>query len=493
MFHLIIHSNRFIMSTANINSNISDVIVTLTNDLSINDEKTPIGNSISTPSQNEPSVNKVVRPDILTHEYSKGHTTFEGLDPKEIELYVEYYDNEKKSLENFNEEANANNDSALQRESDFLWVPLSTLIAQFVLNYSALDQSKDKNSALKIVNFIPKRFLNKYRISESDEAKDHSIDQQYCIKKSAISLDSQVYRSASLDRELKHGTNKNLAIIQSCVLPALYIPSHDLCITGLCSVLRFILKCIFTQNNQDCSLLGFQNSCLSAPAEVSLWTRFCEIDLPIATRFMNEAVIYSQNKKTLCLPEEFAKFETHLIQPVRMNNIRKRMQREKSSKKSDKTKPKEENGDSKDPKINPDPKIDPDPKINPDPKIDPIKDFALTQHVYAEGPDCVLSDLILFVHYYLNIQIIDHGKEYVLLEKILPNTIKWFKKVSELGALKIAQRLLNLNIKQKLDASKFILPVVPDYSLYKSDPKRANPASKIYTRSTKGMYPVVNV
>jgi len=58
--------------------------------------------------------------------------------------------------------------------------------------------------------------------------------------------------------------------------------------------------------------------------------------------------------------------------------------------------------------------------------------------------------------------------------------------------LKIAQNLLNLNHKQKLDASKFILPAVPDYSLYKSDPKRANPASKIYTRSTKGMYPVVN-
>ena len=80
-----------------------------------------------------------------------------------------------------------------------------------------------------------------------------------------------------------------------------------------------------------------------------------------------------------------------------------------------------------------------------------------------------------------------------MLEKLLPNTIKWFKKVSELGALTIAQNLLNLNHKQKLDASKFILPAVPDYSLYKSDPKRANPASKIYTRSTKGMYPVLNV
>jgi hypothetical protein len=27
-------------------------------------------------------------------------------------------------------------------------------------------------------------------------------------------------------------------------------------------------------------LLGYQGNCLSAPAEVSSWTRFCEIDLP---------------------------------------------------------------------------------------------------------------------------------------------------------------------------------------------------------------------
>ena len=362
----------------------------------------------------------------------------------------------------------------LQRENDFLWVPLPTLVVQFVLNYSAFSQSKDRNSALKIVKFIPKGFLNEYRSSKSD--KENSNDQPYCINKSAISLVSQVYSPASLSRELKHGTNKNMATIQSCVLPALYIPSHDLCITGLCSVLRFILRSTFSQNNQDCPLLGFQNSCLSAPAEVSLWTRFCEIDLPIATKFMREAtVIHFENNKILSLPEEFAKFETHLIQPVRMNNIRKRMQKEESSKKFDKTNPNEVKSESK------------------DLKIDPIKSFALAQHVYAEGPDCVLSDLILFVHYYLVIELIDYGEECILLEELLPNTIKWFKKVSELGAFEIAQRLLNQSLKVKLDAARFILPIVPDYSLYKSDPKRANPASKIYTRSSKGMYVVVNI
>jgi hypothetical protein len=31
------------------------------------------------------------------------------------------------------------------------------------------------------------------------------------------------------------------------------------------------------------SLIGYQGGCLSAPAEVSSWTRFCEIDLPETT------------------------------------------------------------------------------------------------------------------------------------------------------------------------------------------------------------------
>lgn len=66
------------------NSNISDAIVTLTNDLRISDENLPNGNSISTLSLNKPSENKVVQPDILTNEYSKGHKLLKDLIPRKL-------------------------------------------------------------------------------------------------------------------------------------------------------------------------------------------------------------------------------------------------------------------------------------------------------------------------------------------------------------------------------------------------------------------------
>ncbi len=60
-----------------------------------------------------------------------------------------------------------------------------------------------------------------------------------------------------------------------CVLPAVEAASQNLCITGLCSVLRFLIVHL----NGDRDLLGIQEGCLSAPAEVSTWTRFCEVDM----------------------------------------------------------------------------------------------------------------------------------------------------------------------------------------------------------------------
>ena len=51
-------------------------------------------------------------------------------------------------------------------------------------------------------------------------------------------------------------------------------------ISGLCSLLRYIVRKFSPDIHQ--TLLGHQNNCLSAPAEVSTWTKFCEIDLPRA-------------------------------------------------------------------------------------------------------------------------------------------------------------------------------------------------------------------
>jgi len=75
------------------------------------------------------------------------------------------------------------------------------------------------------------------------------------------------------------------------------------------------------------------------------------------------------------------------------------------------------------------------------------------------------------------------------LEGLLPKTVKWFVRVGETGAFQVAKNLVRQNDDTIfVDVTKLSLPIVPDQSLYKSDPKRVNPASRIYTRSNKGIY-----
>ena len=57
-------------------------------------------------------------------------------------------------------------------------------------------------------------------------------------------------------------------------------------------------------------------------------------------------------------------------------------------------------------------------------KVDPIVLFAQRQHIFAEGPDFLLSDSILYPHYYLIMQKIPEQT----LSELLPKTLKWYRK-----------------------------------------------------------------
>ena len=109
--------------------------------------------------------------------------------------------------------------------------------------------------------------------------------------------------------------------------------------------------------------------------------------------------------------------------------------------------------------------------------------------MYAEGPDCLLSDIILFLHYYLSFYASKFATNIEKWEQILPKTVQWFHKVSELGALEIAQRLIHISNKY-IDSEiiEMTLPSVPEQSLYKSDPNRHNTALRIHTRFNKGKF-----
>ena len=77
--------------------------------------------------------------------------------------------------------------------------------------------------------------------------------------------------------------------VASCGLPAVHLTEQQLCITGLCSTLRFLISCSQLSQETNQEILGYNSGCLSAPAEVSTWTKFCEVDLPQAVNnFMSD-------------------------------------------------------------------------------------------------------------------------------------------------------------------------------------------------------------
>ena len=398
----------------------------------------------------------------------KGHTLFDSCAPEKIQLFLEYYEDIPGTVLKSHSKSNGDVpkvllketcDPLLQKES--LVVPLPTLLTQFVLNYGCRE-SEETQDLLTSICFIPQ--IYKEPAANRIEVET-PIEPYFQMKRSALSSKSILLSFKSLNDDLSH---KELEIAKNCTLPALFIPEYDLCITGLCSVLRYLLQHSHTVKEQNSPLLGYQNACLSAPAEVSLWTRFCEIDLPCATKWVHNITANLIPDGVCHLPEEFAKFEMHLSQPIRMFNIRKRMQ------KAEKTNQFNRNSDEIDRK-------------NAKSDSDAIKTFALSQHVYAEGPDCLLSDIILFLHYYLSFYASKFTTNIEKWEQILPRTLQWFHKVSDLGALEIAQRLIHIPNKYiDLEIIEMTLPSVPEQSLYKSDPNRHNTSSRIHTRFNKG-------
>ncbi|XP_069487050.1 glutathione S-transferase C-terminal domain-containing protein isoform X2 [Ambystoma mexicanum] len=104
-------------------------------------------------------------------------------------------------------------------------------------------------------------------------------------------------------------------VAQNCRLPAIVEKDSMFCRAGLAAVLRHIVKKASAEDpsKKDVSeLLGFKNTCLKACAEVSQWTRLCEISIPLA--------VESFLKESSMIPLEIEKLEKKLGEPVRVHN-----------------------------------------------------------------------------------------------------------------------------------------------------------------------------
>lgn len=270
--------------------------------------------------------------------------------------------------------------------------------------------------------------------------------------------------------------------IKACVLPT--VICEDLIITGICGVARYIS--VFRTSpslpdEHEEGLLGFRRSCLQAPNESSIWTKFCEIDM---VKTVKDVL---KDSKISTVPKNLVRFENHLNKPIKVHNVYKLARNLKKGNSGDSYTESSLNIESKklSQEENKETRISKNRKwksnlkksleINSSTKIEDLN----IDHQFAEGPFLTLADLILYPSYFIIINFL--GIHQVKL--MLPQTFKWFDTVTSLleGRGDIV-KVIESSMSKNCELENITLPETEDVSLYKSDPKRHNPKKRLFTK-----------
>jgi len=252
-------------------------------------------------------------------------------------------------------------------------------------------------------------------------------------------------------------------VAKTCQLPVMLVGDGTTCVAGLCAILRQVVKGAVEQSSgHRCrSLLGFRQGCLMACAESSVWTRFCEVDI-VST--VKDLMCKDFLPNLVTLPEDVARFEIHMGQPLRIHNIHKKNQDYINSKGSTHLNSKKGircNTEGKHTEMGQNLEIE-------------------LEHSFAEGPLMTLADVILFPCMHIILQTVRN----VYLQPYIPLTVQWYERVKLEDGVQEAVSIIR-DIPNKIVDDlyvKYILPDVPKQSLYKSDPKRYKPRNRIFTR-----------
>ncbi|XP_044045718.1 glutathione S-transferase C-terminal domain-containing protein isoform X1 [Siniperca chuatsi] len=247
-------------------------------------------------------------------------------------------------------------------------------------------------------------------------------------------------------------------LVRGCRLPAVLDETGRLCRAGLAVVLRHIINKTLEADpsrNDVLALLGFKKTCLKACAEVSKWTRLCEIGIPsaIEEHLKNPSNQYQQ------LPLSILTLERRLAEPVKVHNDDKiRRQKLQEQRQNEKNESPEGQG-------NPDSDSEPGQapqvcdglelraalaKLSVDSvptlttrensEIRKVKttDLPPLEHVFAEGLYFTLTDVVLLpcIYQYLcSLQVHAVSTLYQL-----PYLLRWYSRVQEVpGVLRAAK------------------------------------------------------
>ncbi|CAH1777205.1 unnamed protein product [Owenia fusiformis] len=263
--------------------------------------------------------------------------------------------------------------------------------------------------------------------------------------------------------------------VMSCKWPALMSIDGSFVQSGLCCVLRTVVKQKQREYPESdvIKLLGYSENCVKACAEVSPWTRFCETDLPVA---IETALDLTDDAEigNIRIPDDLFKLENCFNEPAIIRNINKRKQQIK------KLKSKSSQNKMTPPKILNDidhiahsvkdlnlDEVDRgiaemvDPQKMGVQKVDTsfkVENVPSLEHLYVQGADLTMADYMLFicVHMYLE----KHYKQWQTFQSVLPNTLLWYQRMVTMGTTQEAANMMGLQLIQGTQSSEASTPKV---------------------------------
>ncbi|XP_059197309.1 glutathione S-transferase C-terminal domain-containing protein [Centropristis striata] len=238
-------------------------------------------------------------------------------------------------------------------------------------------------------------------------------------------------------------------LVRGCRLPAALDETGSLCRAGLAVVLRHIISKTLEADpsrNDVLALLGFKKTCLKACAEVSKWTRLCEIGIPSAV----EEQLKNPSNQYLQPPLSILTLERRLAEPVKVHNddkIRRQKlqeQRQNEKKESPESEPGQapQVGDGLElraalAKLS----VDSVPTLatreNSEIRKVRTTDLPPLEHVFAEGLYFTLTDVVLLPCIYQYLCSLQAHAASTLHQ--LPHLLRWYSRVQEVpGVLRAA-------------------------------------------------------
>ncbi|XP_042341610.1 glutathione S-transferase C-terminal domain-containing protein [Plectropomus leopardus] len=238
-------------------------------------------------------------------------------------------------------------------------------------------------------------------------------------------------------------------LVRGCRLPAVLDETGRLCRAGLAVVLRHIINKTLEADpsrNDVLALLGFKKTCLKACAEVSRWTRLCEIGIPSAV----EELLKNPTNQYQQLPLSILTLERRLAEPVKVHNDDK-IRRQKLQEQRQNEKYESPEGQRNTPQVSDGLElraalaklsVDSVPTLTTreNSEIRKVKttDLPPLEHVFAEGLYFTLTDVVLLpcIHHYL-CSLQAHTARTL---HQLPHLLRWYSRVREVpGVLRAAE------------------------------------------------------